>query len=427
MRRQPFVFTSVLALMAALGLTACGSSSGSGNGPVSVAAMFPFSGGSAFIGQIANSAIYPCVREVNKSGGLLGHQVAVDDIDTKNDPADALTLAERWVATTSNIFFILGPSTTEAPTLAPILNNDKIVMLSSAGENEFDRTNLKYFWRMFPPDSENGIAMALTAKSLGITRVAAVFGSDQGSQGDLPGALAGIKAAGLDLVAEQSLTPDQPSYQAQVARVLAAKPQAIFTEADPTSATTFFGEMVHQPGGSGVRIIGSQATVVPSWTTPVQGAVGKSLFQSLYLGVSAQSATANPATALFNSALNASGASVPNPKQYIGNPYAMLGYDSCIAAALAAVDAHSYRSPVYNDFIPQVTNPGPGKTVVYSYAEGVRLLKQGKKIQYVGAAGPIDFNKYHNSSGGQVAENLTSSGTLSVIKVISFQQISRLG
>lgn len=44
-----------------------------------------------------------------------------------------------------------------------------------------------------------------------------------------------------------------------------------------------------------------------------------------------------------------------------------------------------------------VTNP-PG-TMCYSYGSCVKLLKAGKKINYEGASGSIDFNKYHNTFG----------------------------
>ena len=42
----------------------------------------------------------------------------------------------------------------------------------------------------------------------------------------------------------------------------------------------------------------------------------------------------------------------------------------------------------------------PGAVVVHTFAVGVAALQAGKKIDYVGAAGVIDFNQWHNSGGG---------------------------
>jgi hypothetical protein len=34
---------------------------------------------------------------------------------------------------------------------------------------------------------------------------------------------------------------------------------------------------------------------------------------------------------------------------------------------------------------------------VHTYADGVAAIKAGKKIQYVGASGPLIFDRYHSA------------------------------
>ena len=53
---------------------------------------------------------------------------------------------------------------------------------------------------------------------------------------------------------------------------------------------------------------------------------------------------------------------------------------------------------------------GSGKTVVHSYPQGVSALKAGKQIQYVGAAGPIKFDSWHNSFPDQAMQKVTPDG-----------------
>jgi hypothetical protein len=55
---------------------------------------------------------------------------------------------------------------------------------------------------------------------------------------------------------------------------------------------------------------------------------------------------------------------------------------------------------VYNPYIVKVTAPSPGAVQVNTFAAGKKALLAGKKIQYVGAVGPIVFDPYHNSPGG---------------------------
>ena len=53
---------------------------------------------------------------------------------------------------------------------------------------------------------------------------------------------------------------------------------------------------------------------------------------------------------------------------------------------------------------------GAGKTVVYSYSQGVAALKAGKQIQYLGAAGAIKFDHWHNSFPDQAMQKVTPDG-----------------
>jgi hypothetical protein len=78
--------------------------------------------------------------------------------------------------------------------------------------------------------------------------------------------------------------------------------------------------------------------------------------------------------------------------------------------ALAMQASHSTNPAVANAWIPKVTQAGPGKTVVYSYAQGVAALKAHKSIEYVGAAGPIRFDTWHNSFPNQAMQKVTPDG-----------------
>jgi ABC-type branched-subunit amino acid transport system substrate-binding protein len=417
----------ILACLAATGLLAsCGASNAathsSSGGAVTYVSVQPFSGSSAFIGTIATAGLYPAVAEINAAGGILGRKVKLSLVDTKGDPADALTAVAAFTATTSNILGVQGPSTTEAPTIVPVLNKHKITMMSVAGNALFDHNPYQYYWRTAPPDPANGIAMALYAKSRGWTRAALVFGADSSSQGDLPGVLAGAKALGLQIVATANLTPQQPSYSGEVARVISARPQVIFTESDPTTASTFFSELVQQQSEP-IYVVATSAAASGTYLTPVERAVGASRLAQFWRTVSFQSAPPNKATALFSHWLLKSGKQVSNPKQWLGNFYAGDNYDGLILVALAAVASGHASGPALNHYIMDVANPGLGKFPVYSYAAGVKLLKEHKRIEYIGAGGPFRFDRYHNSYGNQLVQQYLD-GRYVTTQTITEAQIS---
>jgi ABC-type branched-subunit amino acid transport system substrate-binding protein len=397
-----------------------------GKSPITEAIVIAYTGPVSFEGGAADSGVYPAVQEINKDGGVLGHKMKIQPEDDRGDPADAVPLVDKLLATASNLVGVDGPGTAEAPTVVPILNSAHVVDMNIGGNAVFDHSHYKYMWRLVPPDPANGEAMALWAKAKGYKKVAAVFGTTTGSEGDRPGVVSGLKKIGASLVASETLTPQQPSYRAEVEQVIAAHPQAIMTESDGTTAATFFSEL-KQLGGL-VPIIGTTATDISTWLNPVRSAIGAATFKKYYTSVIDGTPKTTAATAAYKSALEAVKSKVPSPwTQWVTNPYSGAQYDGIITQALAMTAAKTTTPKKYNNDIMAVTEPGAGKTKVYTYAQGVRALKKGKKIQYVGATGLIRFDKYHNSFGTEAAVTVDTQDNPRVVKTITEQQIQTLG
>ncbi|MGH9298509.1 MAG: ABC transporter substrate-binding protein [Acidimicrobiales bacterium] len=422
---------------AAVVFAACGSSpgssspggsspGGSGSGAVVEATVIAYTGTNAFEGGVTDAGAYPAAYEINSAGGILGHQLNISPIDTRGDPADALPAVQKMLATTGNLVGVTGAGTTSGPTILPVLNGAQMTTMASAGEAKYDRNTYPYFWRLVPPDPVNGEAMALWAKKQGLMRVAAVFGTDSSSQGALPGVLAGVTRIHASLVANVSLTPDQPSYRTQVEQVLASHPDVIMTESDGATGATFFGEMKQL--GHLVPVYGTQGTVTNTWLNPVRSAMGSANFAKYYTAIIGGTPKPSPALTAYQQGLKNAASKVPSPyTQWDGNPYAQAFYDGVIVQALAMEAAHSIKPSVYNKDVMAVTEPGNGKTVVYSFAQGKRDLEAGKQIQYIGASGPILFDKYHNSFGNEAAERIPPTGNPTVLGIITEQSIQKLG
>jgi ABC-type branched-subunit amino acid transport system substrate-binding protein len=403
----------VVAAAAVLAVSAAGCSSAQSgtvtNSTLTVAAFNPFTGPDASYGPEMMAGCLTAANAVNAAGGVLSNKVACTAVDTRGDPADAVTAAAKMLATTPHLFGVLGPSSDEADTTAPLINAAKIPMFGDTGQASFDQTKLPYFWRMTPADDVLGYAMALYAKQKGYLRAAAVFGSDIGSQSVVPTLLKGYSALGGQMVFNQKIALGQTSYQPQVEQLIAAKPQVIFTEAGPQSDATFLAEL--QQLGHLIPFIGSDATIEPQWYTAVSGAIGKSALSKYYVGTEPYAPASGPSWQAYNKALLVTPGVTKPVSQWSDDPYSMVDYDGFIVMALAANAAKSTTPSVWNSFIPAVTTAGGGAVVVHSYAEGIAELKAGKKIDYVGATGLIAFNQWHNSTGGFEIESWLPNGT----------------
>ncbi len=119
---------------------------------LTVAAFNPFTGPDGAFGPEMMAGCLAAATAVNAAGGVLSNKVACSAVDTRGDPADAVTGAAKMLATTSHLFGVLGPSSDEADSTAPLINAAKIPMFADTGEASFDHTKLPYFWRMTPAD-----------------------------------------------------------------------------------------------------------------------------------------------------------------------------------------------------------------------------------------------------------------------------------
>jgi hypothetical protein len=116
---------------------------------------------------------------------------------------------------------------------------------------------------------------------------------------------------------------------------------------------------------------------------------------------------------------------VSKPAQWSTDSYTMGYYDSVLLMALAATATKSIDPSVWNASIPAMTTAS-GAVQVHTYAEGLAALKAGKKIDYIGATGIIDFNQWHNSGGGFEIAAYQSSGNLNLVTQITAAQLAPL-
>jgi ABC-type branched-subunit amino acid transport system substrate-binding protein len=409
-------------------LAGCGSTTQSATprtytGTLTFASFNPFTGPDASFGPEMAAGCIPAANTINQAGGVLGHQVQCIAVDTRGDPADAVPAAQKMIATTDNLMGMNGPSSDEALATVPIINRAGIPMFGDTGQAAFDKSTYKYFYRLTPPDDAAGVAMAVYAYRKGYRRAAAVFGNDLSSQGNVPNLLSAFKKLGGQIVVNQTLTLDQSSYRTEVTSLIAANPDVIFTEADPQTDAAYLSQLQQLHGL--IPVVGTQPTVQPPWAKAVGGAIGKDNLAKYFAGAQPYSASQGPAWQVYNTALLAAKAAVPQPDQWSQDPYTETDYDAIVMMALAMLEAKTPDPSFFNKFIPAVVGNAAGATEVHSYKEGMDALAAGKTINYVGAGGPISFDTYQNSTGAFELVGFASNGSNPQLDIVSAADIAK--
>jgi len=192
------------------------------------------------------------------------------------------------------------------------------------------------------------------------------------------------------------------------------------TEALGSADPTLFAEIKQLNGGQMIPIIGTSAAISPAFYQASVKAVGSAAtFTANFHADNLVTATSGPAYDAFTQALLAVKGQVANTQTgnfttYFTAPGAVHLYDGMNLAALAMIAAGSTDTAKWQPFIASIGDGVPGAVVVNSFAQGVRELKAGKKIRYVGPGGPTSFDSYHDSPGIFQVDTYSASGAVQV-------------
>ncbi len=404
------------ACAAAVVLAACASNSGSSggsnsSGPITYGVLSCFTGRLASLGQAMLQGSQVAVSEINSAGGVLGRKLQLVTGDTGCDVADGVTATNQML--TKTVSGVIGPETQEINGVEPILDANHIVDEFQGGDTARDHQTDPYFFRDSPSDSQLGVAMALYGHLQHYTRAVMLFYSDPAAQTFLKPVSQTFTKLGGTIAKTIIVTPDQTSYLSQVREAIAARPQVIFTQEDPPTAAVLFREF-RQLGGGSIPWIGTDVTSGSDYLKAIGYPTAHAVLTSVY-GTSV-TGTANTAFIdLFNKLF---------PSQKTAGPLANANYayDAVISLALADDYAKTTNGTTVAHDMTKVTNP-PG-TACYTYASCLSLIKAGKKINYQGASGDLDYNKYNNTFGPYGAFKATAAGVEQQVYVMSAQALA---
>jgi len=379
------------------------------SGNIIIAVSAPFSGTESFIGPDTLNGVKVAAQEINANGGVLGRQIQIVTADTAGDPVDAVPAITQVIAS-QHPAGMIGPASLTITAVINQLNQDKIVDMPVGGTTQLDNMNYPYIFRVTPSDSQMGVAMAYYGTTVkGYKRAALVFGSNSSAQTLVPPVEQTLTKHGVNTVVNIQVVPDQSSYRSEIERILAAKPDVIYTQLDPQSGSTFFSEL-QQLGGGNIPLIGDDVTASVEFAKAIGLSYANKELTSVQ-GSSVGGTAADDYAKYYAQVYNGQ-----KPVILSNN-----GYDALNIMALAMTEAKSVDPTVYDSYIMKVAN-GPG-TDVYNYATAIAALTGGQSINYQGASGPEDFNQYHNVTGAFEADGFTPSGSLKMQSNITPEQL----
>lgn len=351
--------------------------SGQSKEPIPVGTLCPLTGAGGSYGPDMQRAVVAVADRINRSGGIRGRPVQLFHEDDQTN-AEAGVRAARKLIDVNKVVAIVA-TWASAVTLAvkPLCVEARVFLIGVSGADAVTQGDHQgYVARTQPNTNLQGRMYAKFATSKREWKRVAYLALQTPYAVSFGDAFTGgLKAAGVTITDSLIYEDKKPSYRSEVTRVLATNPDLIMLEGY-TPDSIIMAKDMYKAGYQG-------AILAPSF------AINAKFIEGVGAEVAEGIWNMDRAPLFDSPAYKEFSAAVPGGDQ---SPYAPQAWDqmSLVALALAAGKGEA-SGTVIKDNLRSVSNP-PG-TVVYSFADGAKLLRAGKKINYEGASGSCDFDR----------------------------------
>ena len=343
--------------------------------PIRLGTLCPLTGAGGPYGSQMEKAISLVVKEINDLGGIHGQQIQLFHEDSQTNPEAAVRAAHKLIEVNKVIAIMGHWASAVTLAVAPICYNNKVFDISVSGADAIsDLKDDDYIFRTQPSTLIQVEANSRFTLEKGWKRIAymAVQTPYAKTFGDI--FKKRVEAGGATVVEYLIYEANKPSYRSELTKVLASKPEHIMLLGYTPDMIVIFKELFRMGYNGG--ILGPGFAI----NQKLVDNVGAEVAEGIYIldpGTDPQS----PAYKNLVRLMGTTGV----------DSYTAQTYDHINLVALSLWAGKVYTGTGIRDHLRTISNP-PG-IEVGSFQEGMKLLKEGKKINYQGASGACDFDE----------------------------------
>jgi branched-chain amino acid transport system substrate-binding protein len=370
---------------------------GSAHADIRVGAPLALSGSVASQAQDMRVGAELAMAQVNQQGGVLGDTYRLQFADTACDPDKGVDAVRQLIQ--AGAVAMVGPvcSGVTLRVARSVTIPAGVVLLSVASASSLitglDDQDLVF--RTAPSDALKGTSLARVAHEMGVRSVAVSHASDAYNTGVAQVFADAFKALGGSVTVKQSHEPRQADYQREARAVVAGAGDVALFAYSGSGGVQYLRDVLDQPG---VRHVlgtdGLMSKELPSALSPEQ------LARMTFVLAAADTEREGYKRWLAMAA---------GAKVKADGPYVAHAYDAAFMVALAIEAAGVADKTKVSAGLRAIS--GPKGTVIYpgEFAKAKTLLRQGVRINYEGASGPVDFDAAGDIVG-RVSVNRYSNG-----------------
>jgi len=405
-RATPGWRTVALAALTALAITGCSSeeSADAASDRLTLGALMPMTGDLQAYGETSLNGIKLATMHVNRGGGVLGKNMAVEVGDTQTTPQAGIDAAKKLISIEDAIIGALS-SGVSIPVAQSVTSQEGVPQISGASTSPVI-TGLDdddYMFRTVPSDAFQGKALAQVIDEAGYNDVAALYINNDYGEGLAESFGAAFESGGGTVSASLAYEPGNASYRGELSSAADGGAEALVLIGYPENGVTILRQALES--GTFDRFVFSDGMKAPE----IIDAVGADALDGSF-GTAPQALSDTEAARNFTSAYEEEFGGRP-PKPFIDT-----AYDAAFVIALAAQKAGKPDGTAIRDALRDVANP-PGEVILPGeWEKAVELLEAGEDIDYRGASGSIDFDD-NGDVGGTFAHWVIRGGAIETEKV----------
>jgi branched-chain amino acid transport system substrate-binding protein len=392
-------------IVASLALTACGSRSsnddGGGTGSTKTAkigVIAPLSGDLSALGLGIQHSVELAVKQANDSNAIPGWKLEVDAKDDEAKP-DVGKNAATSLSSDKDVIGVVGTlNSSVALQVQPVLAPKNIVQISPANTNpsltkgaawqtDPKRPYPTYF-RTCTTDAVQGpVAARYLYEKAKITKVATIHDKKAYGQGLVGTFTDEFKKLGGQVVAAETINPDDSNYQAVISTVKPKSPQAVYYGGEYPNA----GPLSQQMKAAGLNV-------------PLMG--GDGIYDPKYISLGGKTSEGDLATSV-----GAPVEALPSAQKFVAD-YNAAGYKD----PYAAYGGYSYDAA--NAIIAALKVSLKDAKDVESARKAT--VDELSKVKFDGVTGAVAFDEYGDTTSRVLTVYKVASGKWATVETATF-------
>jgi branched-chain amino acid transport system substrate-binding protein len=351
--------------------------------PIRVGVLAPLTGGGGPYGADIVKASKLAADEIAGAGGVLGGRKIELFVEDDETSATAAVRAARKLLDIDKVAAVTGVWGS-APILAvrPLTLERSVLLTVLGSADEVTQGDTKgLVWRFQAKASSWGTPAARIIIEAGFKKVGLLHLQNPFVAAMIPSFLRTVEDGGGKVISNVEFKPDQPSYRAEIERVFAAGPEAVFVPCYVNQFTSIAKDIYR--GGYKGRIY--SLTIAASAGLDGSGTFVKNVGKEVAEGIE----HVQPISPIDRPEYRAFVKLMGAPEGTVF-PFAALQYDAINVIAAAIEKAKSPAPVEFAKEIISITN-GPG-TKVASATAALPLVRKGEPIDFTGAGQDLQFD-----------------------------------